>query len=462
MITWTRSELKEKAKEGLHRNYWKSVLAGLLLIVSLSGVFSVCYSISIPKTYKDFTSDVSQQYEYFQDNPDWEDYEDYYNEFGTYTEPQTSYHDIQSAHGSSDSSSEFYYGLTIAFGMVVFLCVIMIAIEIALDVLLLNPLEAGVNRFMLINLHQPSDIKEVGYPYDRSYKNYMSTLFFRKLYTFLWGLLFVIPGIVKAYEYRMIPYLLIDNPQMSREEAFARSKAMMNGQKWNAFVLDLSFLGWNLLSLITLGIVGIFYVIPYEAMTDAALYERLRDGNPNQQQAGWNPQGPNGGFGGAQGQSWNNPNGSAQGQSWNNPNGSAQGQSWRAPNTNAPGQSWNFPNNDTQGQGADTGSGQAGTWQTWNTPENQSQSRDQSGDSAPSDVEDNTSTTGADAGAAEQPADSTTSDADNTNTTGANTGAAEQSADSAAEQTDGSAPQNSGANPVSNSENDNSTTTANP
>ena len=72
-------------------------------------------------------------------------------------------------------------------------------------------------------------------------------------------------------------------PQMTKEEAFAESKRMMQGQKWNAFVLDLSFIGWDILSGMTMGILGIFYVQPYKDGTHAALYEALRYRTPYQQ-----------------------------------------------------------------------------------------------------------------------------------------------------------------------------------
>ena len=67
---------------------------------------------------------------------------------------------------------------------------------------------------------------------------------------------------------------------MTKEQAFEESKRMMQGQKWKAFVLDLSFIGWNILSALTLGILGIFYVQPYMDATHAALYEALRYGMP--------------------------------------------------------------------------------------------------------------------------------------------------------------------------------------
>lgn len=100
-------------------------------------------------------------------------------------------------------------------------------------------------------------------------------MFFRDLYTFLWSLLFVIPGIVKFYEYRMIPYLLAQYPDMPMEQAFETSRRLMDGNKWKAFVLDLSFILWFLLSGITGGLVGLFYVQPYFEQTSAALYDAI-------------------------------------------------------------------------------------------------------------------------------------------------------------------------------------------
>jgi uncharacterized membrane protein len=76
----------------------------------------------------------------------------------------------------------------------------------------------------------------------------------------------------------MIPYILADHPELTSKEVFAKSKEMMKGQKWHAFVLDLSFIGWGILSLFTLGLLGTFYVTPYRNMTNAALYEKLEYG----------------------------------------------------------------------------------------------------------------------------------------------------------------------------------------
>lgn len=96
------------------------------------------------------------------------------------------------------------------------------------------------------------------------------------LYTFLWSLLFIIPGIVAAYRYRMVPYLLADNPDIGASEALRQSKTLMQGHKGELFVLDLSFIGWSLLAALTCGI-GTLWLTPYMEMTFANYYDALNN-----------------------------------------------------------------------------------------------------------------------------------------------------------------------------------------
>ena len=88
------------------------------------------------------------------------------------------------------------------------------------------------------------------------------------LFTFLWSLLFVIPGIVKAYSYALTPYILAKYPEVQAKEALKVSMKIMDGKKAELFVLHLSFIGWAMLAGITFGLLGIFFVIPYMAITD--------------------------------------------------------------------------------------------------------------------------------------------------------------------------------------------------
>ena len=97
------------------------------------------------------------------------------------------------------------------------------------------------------------------------------------VFTFLWSLLFIIPGIVKAYAYSMTEYILYENPRLSAGEAIRISNAMTQGFKGELFVFDLSFILWNLLSAISLGIAGVVYVNPYVYTAHAGMYEMIKD-----------------------------------------------------------------------------------------------------------------------------------------------------------------------------------------
>jgi len=96
------------------------------------------------------------------------------------------------------------------------------------------------------------------------------------LYVFLWTLLFIIPGIVASYSYRMAFYLLIDDPEIEVSEALRQSKKMMHGYKTRLFYLDLSFIGWGLLCILTFGI-GILWLAPYMLTSQTIFYEELRN-----------------------------------------------------------------------------------------------------------------------------------------------------------------------------------------
>lgn len=98
--------------------------------------------------------------------------------------------------------------------------------------------------------------------------------FLRSLYTFLWSLLFIIPGIVKSYAYAMTPFLMIDNPQMTASEAINASKEMMDGHKGELFWLDLTYIGWDILAALTLNI-GHIALNPYKNAARAAFYRNL-------------------------------------------------------------------------------------------------------------------------------------------------------------------------------------------
>ena len=95
------------------------------------------------------------------------------------------------------------------------------------------------------------------------------------IFTFLWTLLFIIPGIIKAISYSMTFYILNDNPGMNGLDAITESRKMMEGHKMEYFLLMLSFIGWWILTALTFGILTL-YVTPYMQATCAAFYEKLK------------------------------------------------------------------------------------------------------------------------------------------------------------------------------------------
>ena len=236
---WTRAELKENAKKFFKFNYWKMVLVALVLsmVGGGGGGSGVSYT-----TQRNLYSDSSNMV----------------------------------------MTQEMLVGF-IAIFLTVFVVVFVLALS--LGVFLFNPLSVGAQRFFVVSHYQKAELGELGYAFSNSYMNVVKTMFLRGLFTSLWSLLFLIPGIIKGYEYRMIPYILAENPGIDSREAFAVSKQMMDGNKWNAFVLDLSFLGWSILSAFTCGLLAVFYVSPYIYMTNAELYVALKEltfGNRNQ------------------------------------------------------------------------------------------------------------------------------------------------------------------------------------
>ena len=264
-MMWTRKELKERAKEALKRNYWRVVLVALIAMLiggGTGGAFT--YKFNDDNFNQGFKEGVAAGYQEVQG--------------------EDADIDIVMKNVSDNMFAELVEQepIILVVYVIVFIVVflIILAIGITIDVLIINPLLVGVGRFMLKSVDDTARVSEISYTFDHNYKNGIKTMFMKDLFIALWSLLFVIPGIYKAYQYRMVAYILAEHPDMPYTEVLQMSKDMMNGQKWNAFVLDLSFILWHILGGITCGIVEIFYVAPYVQLTDAALYRKLTQQNP--------------------------------------------------------------------------------------------------------------------------------------------------------------------------------------
>jgi len=95
------------------------------------------------------------------------------------------------------------------------------------------------------------------------------------LFVFLWSLLLIIPGIIASLAYSMTFFILADEPELGASDALAKSKRMMRGYKWKYFCLNLRFIGWAILCVISLGI-GFLWLIPYMQISYAKFYEDVK------------------------------------------------------------------------------------------------------------------------------------------------------------------------------------------
>lgn len=135
--------------------------------------------------------------------------------------------------------------------------------------------EVGYMRFNL-DLVDNSREPELGtlFGYFAHWRTTAAARFLRGLYIFLWTLLFIIPGIVAGYSYAMTGYILAEHPELTANEAIAKSKELMAGNRFRLFCLQFSFIGWDLLCALTLGI-GNLWLTPYKQAAVAAFYREI-------------------------------------------------------------------------------------------------------------------------------------------------------------------------------------------
>lgn len=234
---WTTSGIKSKGKSAFKLNYWKCVLVSFLLGSLTAGTTAV--------SYNETSSDDAGLKE--------------------------SFDQLIQSFNALDSKEKLGVAAAIAGALT-----LVIVVSLLLKIFVFNPLEVGCLRFFRDNVTEPpAELGCIG----EGFKNYMHTfitLFLQDLFVTLWTLLLIIPGFIKAYSYRLVPYLLSDRPDLSPTETLRLSSDLMRGHKWHAFCYDLSFIGWYILTALTLGLVGLFYAGPYKDSSDAALYLAIK------------------------------------------------------------------------------------------------------------------------------------------------------------------------------------------
>lgn len=227
---WTRQLLKENGKIAFKRNYWTCVAVSAIAMLLGS---------SVSGTGLNFNLESSQE----------------------------------SSNGISFSGGVSQYliylvGAATLVALVISLCV---------TILVSNVVTVGCSRYFLENREHRTEVGQIFYGFkDGRYGTNVWIMFLKSLYIFGWTLLFIIPGFVKAYSYLMVPYILAENSDLDKDRVFEMSRDMMDGHKMEAFVLEMSFLGWSLLGAFTFGILNVLYVNPYIYATMAEFYSAVK------------------------------------------------------------------------------------------------------------------------------------------------------------------------------------------
>ncbi len=162
-------------------------------------------------------------------------------------------------------------------GMMLVFSSISIIFAFFYQIFISNILLVGEKRFFLENRsYRKTLVSKIFFLFKlRCIRHPAWIMFLRSLFQILWNIT-IVGGIVKHYEYILIPYILAENPKISRKDAFFLSKQLMRRSKWKFFLLDLSFLGWQILSLFTLGLLDLLFVNPYITACRTELYATLR------------------------------------------------------------------------------------------------------------------------------------------------------------------------------------------
>lgn len=142
--------------------------------------------------------------------------------------------------------------------------------------ILMCPLSIGMMFFYLdlVRTKTTPSTSEILAPYNE-FLRYLGACVLVLVYTYLWMLLLIVPGIIKSISYSMTFFIMKDDPQIGVSEAITKSQRMMDGHKMELFLLQLSFIGWLLLGIIT--VIGLFWVIPYMYTAMATFYVRLKE-----------------------------------------------------------------------------------------------------------------------------------------------------------------------------------------
>lgn len=276
-----RKDLKKCAKQVLRKNYWR-IIAVVFFMSLLLGSFNIFTKshLGLPSIHlrtpfsssinSDIVRETVQKLGHFQ------------IDLSIYRPTRGI---LANVFNNVTASGSFIFGLLNSFNQLVFHERIWSSILILLGAILSflywlfirNVLIVGEKRFFLENKnHKKTKFIRILLPYRiHQLKNITLTMMYKTVKEWLWYLT-IVGGFVKHYAYYLVPYILAENPGIKGDIAIKLSESLMKGHKWEVFKLDVSFLGWHLLDICTLHLMGILFVTPYKECCIAEIYFNLR------------------------------------------------------------------------------------------------------------------------------------------------------------------------------------------
>ena len=246
---WSREGIKNLAKDFLRKHYWKAFLVCLITSIFIGGNGG---SSSSSNTNRNNNIPIENSI---------------IREIGDNSFLESNNPIINSATRRFRSSPLRLIAMGVFPIMFLVFTILLVTVGFAMEV--------GRARFFLRGFEDDVRVSNLVSTFNsREYWKIVKTQFLRGFFNFLWYLLLIIPGIIKSYEYSMVPYILAEEPNLDSSEIITRSRDMTDGHKFDMFVLQLSFIGWNILGALLFGI-GIIFVTPYKEATYAQLYNVL-------------------------------------------------------------------------------------------------------------------------------------------------------------------------------------------
>lgn len=285
---FSRVKLKKKGKSAFYRN-WKSCIIICFIYTILIGGTVISINKQIDFDYRDNINHIN--------NIDADNNSDIVNEFinglnGEEKEREPEFFSdatrgvLGSLVNNVSKSGSFLFGVLNAINQALFkdqiwastIIIIGATISLFYWIFVSKVLEVGNARFFLENRkYTKTKANKLILPYRLGKTTHIAyTMFLKNLYTILWAFT-IVGGFVKYYSYYLVPYILAENPNMKTKDVLKLSKNMMNGYKWEMFKLDLSFIGYYLLGLLTFNISNIVFATPYMNCTKAESYMLIRE-----------------------------------------------------------------------------------------------------------------------------------------------------------------------------------------